>query len=133
MQETGEFVLHLADESLAEALNVTSGEWEHGVNEFELAHLESLPSLAVKPPRVAAAPVAMEARVSQIVPVEGAAATMILGKILQFHIRHDLLRPNGMIDAASLRPIMRLGGEEYATLGRVFTMARPRVDRKDES
>ena len=124
-QETGEFVVNLVDEKLAGAMNETSGEWEYGVNEFDLAGLASAPSLEVKPPRVAASPIAMEAKVTQIVPVAGTTATMILGRILRYHVRADLLRPNGLVDAGLLHPIARLGGEEYTTLGRVFEMARP--------
>lgn len=127
VQETGEYVLHLVDEASAEAMNLTSGEWEYGVNEFELAKLETAPSMEVKPPRIASALIAMEARVAQIIPVEGTSSTMILGKVLRYHIREDLLRPNGLINAALLHPIMRLGGEEYATLGRVFEMTRPQT------
>ncbi|NUO82672.1 flavin reductase family protein [candidate division KSB1 bacterium] len=127
VQETGEFVLQLVNEALAEAMNLTSGDWEYGANEFELAKLETAPSLEVKPPRVANAPVAMEARVSQIIPVTGTAATLVLGRIMRYHVRADLLRLNGLVDAVALQPIMRLGGEEYTTLGRVFEMTRPKV------
>lgn len=129
VQETGEFVIHIVDETLAEAMNLTSGEWEYGVNEFELAALETIPSLEVKPPRVAAAPVAMEAKLAQIVPVEGASSTLILGRILRYHLRADLLRPDGLIDATLLQPITRLGGAEYATIGRVFEMSRPQANK----
>jgi len=40
-----------------------------------------------------------------------------------------LLRPNGLVDAFLARPIMRLGGEKYATLGRVFEMSRPQTNK----
>jgi flavin reductase (DIM6/NTAB) family NADH-FMN oxidoreductase RutF len=126
-RETGEFVVNIVDESLAERMNQTSGEWPYEVDEFELAGLAPAPSLAVRPPRVATAAVAMEAKVSQIVPVEGSASTMILGRILRYHFREGLLRPNGLVDAALLRPIARLGGEEYITIGNVFSMSRPQV------
>lgn len=129
VQETGELVIHIVDETLAEAMNLTSGEWEYGVNEFELAALETIPSLEVKPPRVAAAPVAMEAKLAQIVPVEGTSSTLILGRILRYHLRADLLRPDGLIDATLLQPITRLGGAEYATIGRVFEMSRPQANK----
>jgi len=98
-------------------------------NEFEIAKLETLASVEVKPPRIAAAAVAMEAKATQIIPVEGSTSTMILGRILRYHIREDLLRTNGLVDAALLKPITRLGGEEYATLGRVFEMARPQTNK----
>lgn len=128
-QETGEFVIHIVDETLAEAMNLTSGEWEYGVNEFELAALETIPSIEVKPPRVAAAPVALEAKLAQIVPVEGTSSTLILARILRYHLRADLLRPDGLIDATLLQPITRLGGAEYATTGRVFEMSRPQANK----
>jgi flavin reductase (DIM6/NTAB) family NADH-FMN oxidoreductase RutF len=127
VQETGEFVVNIVSEELAEAMNITSGEWEYGVNEFELANLETAASIDVKPPRVALAPVAMEAKVTQIVPVVGTTSTMVLGRILRYHIREDLLRSNGLVDVTLVRPIARLGGDEYATIGRVFSMARPKV------
>ena len=126
-QETGEFVVNIVDEALAEAMNTTSGEWPYDADEFELAGLATAPSVDVRPPRVAAAPAAMEAKVSQIIPVEGATYTLILGHVVRFHLREGLLRPNGMLDAARLRPLARLGGDEYATLDRVFSMARPQV------
>jgi len=129
VQETGEFVVNIVSEELAEAMNITSGEWEYEVNEFELAGLETAPSVDVKPPRVALAPVAMEAKVTQIVPVIGTTSTMVLGRILRYHIREEMLRSNGLVDATLVRPITRLGGDEYATIGRVFSMARPRVQQ----
>ncbi|MDZ7345091.1 MAG: flavin reductase family protein [candidate division KSB1 bacterium] len=126
VRETGEFVVNIVDESLAEAMNQTSGEWPYELDEFKLAGLTPAPSLAVRPPRVAGAAVAMEAQVTQIVPVEGTTATMILGRIVRYHLREGLLRPNGLVDATLLRPMARLGGEEYTTIGNVFSMARPK-------
>ncbi|MBI5649222.1 MAG: flavin reductase family protein [Chloroflexi bacterium] len=126
-QATGEFVVNLVDESLAAKMNQTSGDWAYGTNEFEIAQLETAPSLDVQPPRVARAPIALEARVSQIVPVLGTPNTLILGHVVRWHIRDDLLRPNGLIDATRLHPIARLGGDEYATLAAIFEMTRPTV------
>ncbi len=124
-QETGEFVINIVDEDLAAAMNITSGEWAYDVNEFDRAGLATAPSIDVKPPRVAAAPIALECKVTQIIPVQDTTYTMILGRVLRFHIRSSLLRPNGAIDATLLRPVARLSGDEYATLGRVFEMKRP--------
>ena len=127
VQETGEFVVNIVDETLVEAMNLTSGEWAYDVDEFALAKLETAPSIDVRPPRVAAAPAAMEARVHQIVPVEGTRSTMVVGQVLRYHLRADLLRDSGMVDGALLRPVARMGGDEYGTLGRVFSMRRPDV------
>ena len=97
VQEVGEFVSHVVDEEMADAMVITAVDYPYGVNEFEIAALETLPSMDVKPPRVARAPVAMECRVTQIVPVEGATNVMILGEVLRFHIREDLYRSNGLV------------------------------------
>jgi len=127
IQETGEFVLNVVDEALAAQMNVTSGEWSYDVNEFERAGLTTALSVDVRPPRVAAAPIAIEARATQLVPVNETSYTLVLGRILRYHIREGLLRPNGLVDALLLKPLARLGGDEYATIGGVFSMARPAV------
>jgi flavin reductase (DIM6/NTAB) family NADH-FMN oxidoreductase RutF len=124
-QETGAYVINIVDEALAVAMNETSGEWAYDVNEFDRAGVTPVASIDVPPPRVAEAPIALECKVTQIVPVIDTTYTMILGRVLRFHIRSDLLRPNGAVDALRLRPLARLSGDEYATLARVFEMKRP--------
>ncbi len=127
IQETGEFVVHIVERALVEAMNRTSGEYEYGVDEFELAGLEYLPSTDVKPPRLAQASIVMEVKVTQIIAVQDTHYTMILGQVLRYHIRDGLVRPTGLIDATSLRPVARLGGDEYTDVDHVFTMTRPQV------
>lgn len=128
LQATGEFVINLVDESLAEAMNQTAGEWPYTVDESSLANVEVTASMDVKPPRVSKAPIAMEARLQQIVPVSGSDYTLVLGRIVRYHIRGDLLREDGLIDATRLQPLARLGGAEYTKLGEVFSLERPRID-----
>jgi flavin reductase (DIM6/NTAB) family NADH-FMN oxidoreductase RutF len=129
VKEVGEFVSHVVDESLAEAMILTAADWPSGENEFEIAGLEAIPSLDVRPPRIAAAPVAMECQVSQIVPVEGSTNVMVLGRVLRFHIREDLLRSNGLIDTVKMKPISRMGGPvEYTRIGEMFHLEIPEMD-----
>ena len=129
VQEIGEFVSHVVDESLADAMILTATDWPPGVNEFEIAGLEAIPSLDVRPPRIAAAPVALECRVTQIVPVEGSTNVMVLGRVLRFHIREDLFRSNGLVDTIKMKPISRMGGPvEYARIGELFHLEIPDPD-----
>jgi flavin reductase (DIM6/NTAB) family NADH-FMN oxidoreductase RutF len=127
IMETSEFVVNIADAKLAEKMVYTSGDWSYGMSEFEQTGLETIPSFLVKPPRVKDALVSMEVKATQIIPVEGTASTMVLGHIVYFHVREDLLRENGSVDASLLNPVVRLGGIEYATLGKVFSMRRLKV------
>lgn len=131
VQEVGEFVSHVVDESLSEAMVLTAADWPTGENEFEIASLEAVPSVDVRPPRIASAPVAMECRVTQIVPVEGSTNVMVLGRVLRFHIREDLFRANGLVDTVKMRPISRMGGPvEYARIGELFHLEIPNPDRQ---
>ena len=123
--ETGEFVVNLVGEELLEAINLTAGEYDYDVDEFAIAGLESAPSMEVRPPRVAQAAAALECRATQFIPVEGSAYTMVLGQVLRYHLREGLLRPNGLADPLILRPVCRLAADDYATLGPVFSLARP--------
>jgi flavin reductase (DIM6/NTAB) family NADH-FMN oxidoreductase RutF len=125
--ETGELVVHIVDEALAEAMNQTSGDWPYGTSEFDQAALAPVPSIRVKPPRLRDAAVALEARVLQTVPVATTGYTAVFAEVLLFHLRAGLRRDNGLIDATLLKPIARLGGNEYARLDGVFTMERPSV------
>lgn len=130
VQETGEFVINIVDESLLEAMNISAGEWDYEVDEFDLAGLETAPSVDVKPPRVAAATVAMEIRLLQTVPIAETHNTMIVGRVLRFHIRSDVLREDGMVVPEKLKPVGRLGkdlsgNDQYTTLGNIITLQRP--------
>ncbi|MBI3110470.1 MAG: flavin reductase family protein [Ignavibacteriales bacterium] len=126
IEETGEFVINIVSEELAEAMNITSGDWPSEINEFEILQLPSQPSVDVKPPRVADAPAAMEAKVTQIIPVQGTSSTLVLAEVIRFHLREGILRPNGLVDPLLSKPVARLGDNEYATIGKVFTMNRPK-------
>jgi flavin reductase (DIM6/NTAB) family NADH-FMN oxidoreductase RutF len=126
VQETGEFVLNLVDESLAEAMNLTSGEYAYEVDEFAIAGLQIAPSTIIHPPRVATSPAAMECKLTQLVPVEGTNNTLVIGRVVFFHLREGLLRSNGLVDSNLLLPLARLGGDEYGHVREVFTLPRPR-------
>ena len=129
VEEVGEFVAHVVDERLADAMILTAADLPPNLDEFEIAELEAVPSLEVRPPRIAAAPVAMECKVTQIVPVEGATNVMVLGRVLRFHVRDDLLRSNGLVDTMKMKPITRLGGPvEYARIGELFHLEIPDPD-----
>lgn len=128
-RENGEFVYNIADVALAEAMNSSAGDWEHGVSEFEQIGLSAAPSTIVAPPRVANAPASLECEVTQIIPVEGSTSTMVLGRVVMVHVRADLFAEDGLVDAERYNPVARLGRDEYAALGAVFSLARPVVKR----
>lgn len=126
-EATGEFVLNAAVERLAAQINLTSAELPRGESEADLAGLTLLPSVKVKPPRVAESPVQLECRVVQILPVGGKplSANLVIGEVLLMHIADEVLADNGRVDPAKLRTIARLGADWYTRTSDLFQMHRP--------
>ncbi len=127
-RSTGEFVVNLATYELREAVNASSADVGHGVNEFELAGLATASSRLVRAPRVAPSPVSLECRVTQILelPVDasGEIGRMVMGRVLGIHLDEGAI-VDGRVASALLRPIARLGYREYAVVESTFKMTRP--------
>ncbi|HXD97198.1 MAG TPA: flavin reductase family protein [Candidatus Acidoferrum sp.] len=131
VEVTREFVVNVVDDALAEAMNVTSGDYTPDVDEFTQAGLVAAPSVKVKPPRVAAAPVNMECRLAQIIPVGNLPHHLIVGEIVHMHVRDDVFDPaTGRLDMHRLKPVGRLAGHLYTHVHDIFEMKRPAVDYK---
>lgn len=126
IEYTQDFVVNLVDDALAEQMNLTSGEYPSEVDEFGLTGLTAAPGIKVKAPRVLEAPISMECRVVQILPVGHGPHSLVLGEIVYFHIRDDLYNPNtGRIDMQKLHPVGRLAGNLYTHVHDIFEMKRP--------
>ncbi len=122
-----EFVVNLVPHALAEQMNATAALLPYGESEFEKFGIAATPSTHVRPPRVAAAPVAFECRLDRFVHVgEGPlAANVVFGRILAAHVRDDVLGANGKPDTAKLDLVGRLGGEAYTLTRETFSLVRP--------
>ena len=128
-KETGEFVWNLASYALRDAMNASSAPLPRGTSEFEHAGLERAPSMLVKPPRVAAAPAALECKVTDIIElkgVDGASVNcfLVLGEVVGVHIA-DRFIVEGRFDTAAARPLARCGYADYAVVDEVFALKRP--------
>ena len=128
VRTTGEFVVNIVTESLAEAMNITSTEFPPEVDEFQAAGLTPAASVAVMPPRVAESPIHFECRVQQIVELglEPGGGALVLGRIVHLHIDPAVMTGDDKIDLEALRPIGRLSGASYCRVTDVFQMPRPK-------
>jgi flavin reductase (DIM6/NTAB) family NADH-FMN oxidoreductase RutF len=131
IRETKELVVNLVSEDTAEAMNITAIEFESSVNEIVEAELETIPSVHVKPPRIAASPVSMECALVQIVDL-GPDNSLVLGRVLAMHVRDDLVLDPAKhyIDTPALKLIGRMHGTGwYARTSDLFKMDRiPRAE-----
>ncbi|OHE89551.1 MAG: flavin reductase [Verrucomicrobia bacterium RIFCSPLOWO2_12_FULL_64_8] len=127
IEEVPEFVVNLVPFALAETMNATSASLPYGESEFEKFGIAGTPSIRVRPPRVAAAPVAFECTLDRIVDVgEGPlAARVVFGRIQLVHLSDAMLGADGRVDPAKLDTIGRMGGESYCRTTERFALKRP--------
>lgn len=117
----GGFVVNVVTEELAGPMHETSAEFPAGLGEPAALGLKLLPSKFIKAPRLACSPINLECMLHQIIELGELKSQLVVGEIVMFHIRDDLL-DNGKIETRRLRPLARLGGRNYAPLGDIMTM-----------
>jgi flavin reductase (DIM6/NTAB) family NADH-FMN oxidoreductase RutF len=133
IRETRQFVVNLVSEEIAEAMNITAIEFEAAVDELAEAQLKTIPSVYVRPPRIAASPVAIECELLQIVEL-GPDNGLVLGRVLAMHVHDDVVLDPAKhhIDTPGLKLIGRMHGSGwYARTTDLFHMDRiPRAGWK---
>jgi flavin reductase (DIM6/NTAB) family NADH-FMN oxidoreductase RutF len=121
VEDTGQFVVNLAPEHLFEQINATGTEFPRGVSEFDAVGIAREPSLRVKPPRVAASPVALECELHSTVRLGN--STVVFGRVVHAAVSEAVM-VDGHPEVRELRPLARLGGNEWGTLGEVWDIRR---------
>lgn len=121
VEATGEFVVNLAPEHLFEQVNATGTDFPPGVSEFDAVGIGREPSARVAPPRVADSPVALECVLHATTSLGD--STVVFGRVVHAAVRTDALDgDHPMIER--LRPLARLGRDEWSTLGEVLEISR---------
>ncbi len=128
IRETKEFVVNIVTYELLHPMNVTSGEYDPSVNEFELAKVTPSPSKLVRPARVAESPVSFECRLHQILDFSPAptSGSLVIGEIVSIHM-NDAHIKDGKLDRNSLDMIGRMGGIQYTRTTERIELARPKI------
>jgi len=121
---SGEFVVNIVDEALAERMNITAIDFPPGSDELAAAGLTTRSSAQVAPPRIAESPAGLECRAVSTIDV--GRNRILLAEVLYLHVRDDLVDTmNGYVHADRLRAIGRLhGGGWYARTTDLFEMPR---------
>ena len=129
IEETGQFVVNIVVDPIADAMNATAAEYPEGVDEFEIAGLTHAPSQIVKPPRVAESPVNIECELDQVVQIGYGSHEhgLVIGKILLMHVSDDVIDGH-RIDQAKLMATGRMAGNMYCRTNDRFEMVRPVYD-----
>ena len=125
IRRSGEFVVNLVDEELAQAMSDAAIDFPPGVSETAALGIEMAPSVEIEPPRIKAAPFALECR--KTVGLSFSESREILvGEIIAIHARDGLLDPERLhVNMLKYHPVGRLHGNLYARQRDIFELKRP--------
>lgn len=133
IERSGEYVIHLVSDSQADAMNTCAVNFPPEISEIDLAGFTLKPSRVVKPPTIVEAPVALETRLMQVIPVSPT-RNVVLGEIVRFKARPGIVDPEKLyVDIEKYRPIGRLFGNLYARFGEVFEVRRQTYEEWSET
>ncbi|RBW68611.1 flavin reductase family protein [Bacillus taeanensis] len=126
--ESKEFVVHIVDEQNVEKVNQTAASLPPDQSEIELAKLTPVESLKISVPGVKEAKIRMECSLEHALELGGLDSTgcdLIIGKVVHYHI-DSAIYENGRIDPKGLAAVSRLAGSNYAKIGEIFSIERPK-------
>jgi len=106
IRSSGEFIVHLVDEALAEQAVACAASLPRGKSEIDANGLTTVPGISVNAPRITEAPAALECREWGTLQI--GENRLIIGQVLHVHTRE------GVLDPATLR----INGDAYAPVGR---------------
>ncbi len=121
VQETRAFVVNLSPSEMFEEINATATDFPAGVSEFDAVGVRREPSRLVRPPRVADSPVALECELHSATLFGG--STVVFGRVVQAAVNEDVL-VEGRPDVELLRPLARLGRNQWSELGELREITR---------
>ena len=121
VEATGEFTISLTPEPLFEQVNATSTDFPAGISEPESCGVRMEPSERVGVPRVAESPVAVECTLHSTMRLGD--STVVFGRVVRISAWETAVR-DGRPRIEELRPLARLGGNEWSTIGEVREIAR---------
>lgn len=123
--ESGCFCVNIAPGDMAAQINASSASLPAGTSEFRAAGIEPAECLTIDCPRVAQAAAALECRMTQILPLAGAANFAVFGVVTGIHIRDDCLKQGRFDPRGAGGWLARLGYRDYTAVTDLFEMERP--------
>ena len=130
IRRSGEFVVNVVTEDLAEQMNVTAVDFPAEVSELEMAGLETEPSSFVKVPRIRKAHAALEC--VEHTTLEIGRSRIILGRVVAMYVEDQFVDPAGpYIRAEELHAIGRMNGLGAYVKTRDAFMTLPRIAYAD--
>jgi flavin reductase (DIM6/NTAB) family NADH-FMN oxidoreductase RutF len=130
IRRTGEFVVNIVTEDIAQKMNICATEFPAEMNELDLAGFTTTPSEKVKVPRIAEAHAAMEC--VEFATMEIGRSRIILGRVVAIYVEDRFIDPAGpYVKADELHAIGRMNGLGNYVRTRDAFMEIPRISFED--
>jgi len=126
--DSKEFVIHIVDQDNVGKVNETAASLPPDQSEIVLANLTPAASEKIAVPGVKEAKIRMECILEGCVELgdsDSPSCDLIIGKVVQIHIENEIYE-NGKINPRSLAAVSRLAGNDYAAIGEIFEIERPK-------
>lgn len=123
---TGEFVVNLVDEAIAEAMNECAAPLPYGASELARACLHTEDSSVVKSPRLVEAPVSLECSDAQVLMI--GQNRVVIGTIKRVHLRDEFFdEEKKRVRSENLFMIGRMAAPDwYCRTRDRFELVRPK-------
>ena len=130
IRRTGEFVVNVVTEDIAEKMNLCATDFPREMSEVELAGFTTTASQKVKPPRLTEAHAALECR--EYTTMEIGHSRIILGRVVAVYVEDRYVDPAGpYIQAEELHAIGRMNGLGNYVRTREAFMTIPRISYEE--
>jgi len=122
-------VIHIASDEQAELVTKTAATLDHGESELTNTNLTTTAFDGFPLPRLAECNIAYGCELYEIKEIGDAPQTLIFVEVKQLYINDKVLNTENperiKIAADKVKPLARLGGGEYASLTKPFSLKRP--------
>jgi flavin reductase (DIM6/NTAB) family NADH-FMN oxidoreductase RutF len=124
------FVVHIAPIQEIHNLNNSAASFSYGESEIEKLNLP-LVEWDFPIPRLREAPLAFACKIWKVIELgDNGLQSLLLAKIQSLYVKDEIAskdqKGRTKINAHKINPLIRLGFGEYASLGEIFTIQRPK-------
>ena len=127
--EVPEVVINVVTYNMVQQMSLASSPYSKGTDEFIKSGFTKIPSVTIKPFRVAESPVQLECKVTEVKELgkTGGAGNLIFSEVQMIHINEEVLGATNNIDQQKIDLVARMGGNWYcrANGSALFELEKP--------
>ena len=130
IEQRKDFVVHIAHREMLEDLNQSSATLAADVSELDQLDIETTLFEGSRLPRIRACKIAYACECYQIHELGSTPQSVIYGRVNHIYIDDDIASTGEKgrlkVHADKLKPLARLGADEYMSCGEIIRLARPK-------